>query len=95
MNSSSWIGIKSDIEEALDKVNKYFDQDSVDSITHYIEHDEYEMAFEGLFIEIMKLKFKPELNYSKLKETAIQLELDQSSVFDVDFWKKFNAFVDS
>lgn len=48
------------IRPIRNSVQPNLDKESIDAIKHYLEYGEYEMAFEGLFIEIMKLSLKPE-----------------------------------
>lgn len=43
------------------------------------------MAFEGLFIEIMKLSLKPEIDYKKSIQVGKTLNLDKESVMMVPF----------
>ena len=83
--------IKNEIEHLFNNYKKLFDDETNESINHYLNHDEYEMAFEGLFIEIMKtnvwISKKSILFYIDI---GIQLSLDKESVFEQDFWKKLN-----
>lgn len=53
------------------------------------------MAFEGLFIEIMKLNLKPEIDYKKAIQIAKVLGLDKESVFDGAFWFKLYHYIES
>jgi hypothetical protein len=50
------------------------------------------MAFEGLFIEIMKLKVVPKFDLLECRKIGIFLKLNEDSVFDYDFWIKFDNF---
>jgi len=43
------------ISNILLRVRSELDDESIKTVEHYIQYDEYEMAFEVLFIEIMKL----------------------------------------
>ena len=76
-------------------IESELDQEAIDAVKHYVEHDEYEMAFEGLFLEIIKLNEVPNLNFAESKKVAIMLRLHESSVFDADFWTKFNQLRDN
>jgi hypothetical protein len=64
--------------------------DGLEGVMHYLEHGEYEMSFEGLVIELMKLEVYPDgFNFSEWKELGLQFRLNEESVFDNDFWNKF------
>lgn len=83
------------LREAFVCNRRYLNDESVRAVTHYLNHDEYEMAFEGLFLDLMEVNIfeNPEI----LEQCYILgklLGLDKESVFDVDFWKKFSEFVD-
>ncbi|UHA72534.1 hypothetical protein [Paenibacillus sp. 481] len=65
--------------------------EGLEGIFHYLEHGEYEMSFEGLVIELYSIgKYPIDFNFDKWRYTAISLGLDTESVFDDQFWNKFN-----
>lgn len=84
--------VKQFIQNTLSIVESKLDDDSVNSILHYLQHDEYEMAFEGLFLEIMRFDKSPQIDLDLAKKIAVFLKLDEESVFDFDFWMKFKQF---
>ncbi len=67
------------INELIDKNNEYLDTESKEAILNYIEHDEYEMAFEGLFIELIKLN----LLLSSDDERDMAFELAELGVLSI------------
>ena len=71
------IAVRDFIQAMLEEVSTILDTETRDAVSHYIDHDEYEMAFEGLFIEIMKVEVLPSLDYKKCREIAVLLRLDQ------------------
>jgi hypothetical protein len=87
--------IKEFIQLVLKLVESKLDNESIDYVNHYINHDEYEMAFEGLFLEIMKFEKIPEIDFLKSKEIGELLKLDEESVFDFDFWNKFKYYLET
>lgn len=93
MENETWKYIKEFIQFILKTVNLKLDKKSIDSVNHYVDHDEYEMAFEGLFLEIMQLKEILEIDWQKSKEVGKLLKLDEESVFDFDFWNKFEDYI--
>ena len=70
MQEDNWKYIKEFIQRILKSVQLKLDKESVDSVNHYINHDEYEMAFEGLFLEIMKLDKIPKIDLMESKEVG-------------------------
>jgi hypothetical protein len=59
-------------------------------VKHYYEHDEYEMALEGLLIELISTgKYPVDFKYSEWEEIVIHYGLNTESVFDGDIWNKF------
>jgi len=89
----TWPEIKEYIEELLNNSNNDFDKETIDFIRHYIEYDEFEMAFEALLIEMINSKKYWHINKKKAKEIALVLKLDKEPIYDFDFWKKFESFI--
>lgn len=70
------------------------DTDAYEAVMHYYKHDEYEMALEGLIIELVSTKYP--LSKIKIKELlnlAKYYKLDTDSVFDADIWNKLMQWV--
>lgn len=89
-----WLMTESMLQELLNQSQEKLDADSIESVQHYLDHSEYEMAFEGLFIELMKLNHIPKnADIGKYIELGKNLDLENESVFDADFWSKFVQFV--
>ncbi len=89
---SKWTLIKESIQFALNQYKAEFDDETINTIHHYINHDEYEMAFEGLFIEIMKLNISLKIDLETYWNIAESLNLSNGTFFDPDFWYKFQIF---
>lgn len=81
------------IRKTLSLVKCDLDEESYNAVEHYLNHDEYEMAFEGLFIELIQSKSKPIIDFKNSRKIALALGLDKESVFDGDFWIKFEKFL--
>jgi hypothetical protein len=95
MNDTNDIYVKANLllRLVLAEYKNKLDSESISTIKHYLDHDEYEMAFEGLFLDLMKE------NTCIDKKILIEcisigkeLNIDQSSVFDSEFWTKFINF---
>lgn len=74
---------------------QYLDDSAYREIEHYLKHDEYEMAFEGLIIELIKNKIQPDsFDFINWKEIAVFYNLDKCSVFLINFWNEFVEWVE-
>jgi hypothetical protein len=59
-------------------------------VRHYYDHGEYEMAFEGLVIELVKENKYPQSFVSaEWENLGIEFGLNKESIFDYYFWNKF------
>ena len=92
-NQHQWTEIEDFIKKTMSSINNHIDPDTVDSVNHYLKHAEYELAFEGLFIEIMKIKIPVEIDLTKAKKTAELLKLNEESVLEPNFWSKFDNYI--
>lgn len=78
----------------LDQCREILCKEAVDEVFHYIKHNEPEIAFEGLFIEVMQLGYVPQgLDKAGCIDLGKYLRLDRESVLDDDFWRKFVAYL--
>nr|WP_208450335.1 hypothetical protein [Burkholderia anthina] len=69
-------------------------RETVDSVRHFIGHGEYEMAYEGLFIDLMDIRFDPnEINVDIYQKIGEDLNLNEERVFDEGFWEKFEDYL--
>ena len=93
MDEIPYTYIENYIRSVLLLVQSQLASDSVNSINHYLTNEEFEMAFEGLFIEVMKLPHVPKLDFSESRRVGELLKLDQDTVFDEDFWNKFRNYI--
>ena len=82
------------IKEVLSIVTPDPENDLILFVNHYLYHAEYEMAFEGLFIAIMKLDTVPLIDWRKSKEIAIKLKLNEGSIYDEDSWSRFSKYTE-
>jgi hypothetical protein len=64
--------------------------DAIKEIEHYFNHSEYEMALEGLLIELTNLqKYPSGFNFLEWKALGEHYKLDKETVFDASIWTKF------
>ena len=77
------------VEESSDLIPK----DALAEVRHYIDHDEFEVAFEGLVLELIKSQAKPsQFNYSEWMRLVDDLGLRTESVLVGDFWIRFQEW---
>lgn len=82
------------ITSVLKELEPFLNIESIDAVTHYLKHDEYEMAFEGLFLDIMHLNQYPDIDYKQARMIGEDLSLNKESVFDSDFWPRFITYIE-
>ncbi|PUA36421.1 hypothetical protein C8Z91_23730 [Paenibacillus elgii] len=76
--------------EYISKSEMVISLEGLEEVKHFYEHGEYEMSFEGLVIEFMRINVYPtDFNFSDWKQLALDYGLHNNSVFDGDFWNKF------
>ena len=69
---------------------KVLQSDELEEVKHYYQHDEYEMALEGLLIELISAgKYPDNFEFSIWKDLVINYGLNKESVFDEFIWNKF------
>lgn len=80
--------------ELIRECEEYLDKESVDEVMHFYRHGEYEMALEGLIIEMIKVQKYPK-NYTtdSINDLVLYYHLNVESVFDYYFWEKFEKWI--
>ncbi|RYD58285.1 MAG: hypothetical protein EOP56_05010 [Sphingobacteriales bacterium] len=91
-DNSTLAAAKDFIHSATQQISDSLGSDTVNTIFHYLDHAEYEMAFEILFIELMKLNMAAPIDIAKSRELGVLLRLNEQSVFDSNFWEKFDRY---
>jgi len=90
---SEWEEIEKNIIHILEICQNDLPYEAVKFVKQYLDHAEYEMAGEGLFIEIMNLEnIPPTLHKNECLNLAYSLGLDKEVVYQHDFWVKFYDF---
>ena len=80
--------------ELIRECEEYLDKDSVNEVMHFYRHGEYEMALEGLIIEMIKVQKYPKTYTADLiNDLALYYHLNVESVFDYYFWEKFEKWI--
>ncbi|WP_331352706.1 hypothetical protein [Cellvibrio sp. UBA7671] len=70
----------------------FLDDESLSAVKDYIAHREYEMAFEGFFMELIEKQIQP-VGFEIYHDLGKELGLDRESVFDALFWQKFSFWL--
>ena len=82
---------KQKLENFIEKSKSVLSLEGLEGVAHYLNHGEYEMAYEGLVIELYTTGLYPSnFNFAEWKELGLAFELEKESVFDEEFWDKFN-----
>jgi len=88
-----WTEVDNSLRKLMEHCRSKLDNDTITGVEHYLDHDEYEMAFEGLFIDLMEAGFwPPDLSLSYYLEVGKNLGLEKESTFHPNFWEELLAY---
>lgn len=80
--------------ELIRECEEYLDKESIDEVMHFYRHGEYEMALEGLIIEMIKMEKYPKNHTTdSINNLVLYYHLDIESVFDYYFWEKYEKWI--
>lgn len=89
-----WKKLVLEIQKEIDANSRIIPNDRIEWIQHYLDHDEYAMSFEFLYLEVMEREGAIcSLGKKKAEEVGRLLDLDKETHYDNDFWKKFMEFL--
>ncbi|KHS62171.1 hypothetical protein QT13_21035 [Pectobacterium brasiliense] len=89
-----YMEVKNSISKLIDLYGKNLDEEIINSVNHFLEYGEYEMAYEGMFIDLMSIDFSPDdIDVSHYIKICIRLGLNEESMFYFDFWNKLNSYL--
>ena len=92
-DSSEWKIIEKKAIDILEICQDYLSRDTIKFVKEYLGHAEYEMAIEGLFIDIMQLSTIPDaLNSKMCIDLAKLVGLDKEVIYSPEFWTAFLNF---
>jgi hypothetical protein len=92
LETANWTDIAAEIRRLLDAYAAHLSLEARQGVEHYLSHDEYEMAFEGLGLELIKVDEVTLEDRRCCTWLARQLGLNTESVFDANFWQKLSQF---
>jgi len=84
------------VKGLFNKIKPFLDTESKDSISNYLTHFEFEMAFEAIFIELKNLDYVPNNTDKKaMFQLGLDLQLNKidNQVLVNDFWTSFIEFL--
>lgn len=74
----------------IEKCVAILDAESIKEVWHFYDHGEYEMALEGLLIELTTArKYPSNYDFNQLNELVLYYDLKNEAVFDVNIWEKY------
>ncbi|WP_323637287.1 hypothetical protein [Pectobacterium polaris] len=89
-----YMEVNNSISKLIDLYGNDLDEEAINSINHLLDHGEYEMAYEGMFIDLMSIGFNPnDIDISHYIKIGIELGLNRECVFYSGFWNKLNAYL--
>jgi hypothetical protein len=66
------------------------------ALEHYLDHDEYEMALEGLLIDLLASNhFPADFPWDQVLALGTEFRLDSEPMFDATAWLRFLAAMDA
>ncbi|MEQ9925973.1 hypothetical protein ABRP60_13535 [Pectobacterium brasiliense] len=78
--------VKKSISKLIELYGKNLDGGTINSVNHFLEHGEYEMAYERMFIDLMSIGFSPDdIDVSHYIKIGIRLGLNEESIFNFYF----------
>jgi hypothetical protein len=91
MAQENWTEIVAAIGELMATYKAHLARDGIEAVEHYLAHDEYELALEGLCLELLKSPALQRNDLLKCVELAKRLGLDREGILDADIWSKLLA----
>lgn len=91
-----WQLLVSTIQSEIDANIDIIPDKHIKAIQHYLDHDEYSMAFEYLYLEIAeRADAKFTLGVKKANEIALFFDLDKEDecMISGEFWNDFQSFL--
>ena len=81
------------IETLVKESEPLLNRDRYEAVLHYSKTGEFEMAFEGLILELISVKKYPKnFNFMEFMKLAKECELDTNPSLDGFFWDSFTTW---
>tara|TARA_R100001132_G_scaffold27192_1_gene31385 strand:+ start:11263 stop:11754 length:492 start_codon:yes stop_codon:yes gene_type:complete len=95
LSSEEIAALREEVTGLIESCRGLLDQDGLAEVDHYLNHNEPEMAFEGLLIELIQANKVPDsFDVDQWKRIAQTAGLPAGGVFDEDIWNKFCIWLD-
>lgn len=89
-NEPDWEHVRAESLAILEDCRDALGAETAKAVRHYLDHDEYEMAVEGLCLDLLARE-SPTVDWQRCLSLARRVGLDKVSVFDAEFWVKLSA----
>ncbi|WP_417387115.1 hypothetical protein [Gimesia sp.] len=90
LTSEAIAALSEEVSGLITSCRGLFDKDELAGVDHYLNHNEPEMAFEGLIIELIQANRVPDdFDIAQWKRVAQTAGLPAGGVFDENIWDKF------
>jgi len=88
------IFLRREVVQLLGYCREMVSEETIAEGERLLDHGEWEMAFEGLALDLMQSSEVPYFfNRDRVRALALKLGLNRESVFDGRFWEKLEAWV--
>lgn len=85
-----------DLQDLLDACREILGPETSAAVQHYLDHDEFEMALEGLLLELCRARRVPAgFDGNRWLATAAAFQLDTKPNFDGRFGETLTRWVES
>jgi hypothetical protein len=88
LEEKSWQETSNRIRALLTGYRMSLPNSTVEAVEHYLNHDEYEMAPEGLCIDLMEQSDDQEVDWAECVDLCQSMGLHKESSFDPTFWAR-------
>lgn len=96
MDNTEYKSICASFRGILGRYAVQLSKESKESVQHFIEVAEIEMACESFILSLLEEKIQLPVEVKRnLRDLALGLQLDKESVFRADFWKIVDPFLRS
>lgn len=83
--------VKAWVFNKLMLIRSFISDETFSDISHYLDHDEYEIAFEYLLLEVMDANIVEHFAAVEVIQMALFLGLDKDFHYDENFWSRLNS----
>src|SRR5690554_2191633 len=86
-DEGDYCDVRTRLKKKLQEHENDIHDDTKTSVNYYIDHDEFEIALEGLCLDLMDSSKTTDRDIVECVDLGRILGLDKASVLNVDLWK--------